>query len=163
MFGVSTLCVGCSTGGAVWAGRLIPLNVSSTPLFQTQKFIYSNGTRASTKAQADIECRSSEVDAGVSSERSEVCDPSRSTLQDFELSSESQKRKPESALSPTTTAGAMKKCAPHSRVPEFATRDGVEGDPTVDGPPLGNSRPLKRTYALSEHCATPAFWSCELT
>ena len=106
------------------------------------------------------------MDAEASSEHSEgMCDPSRSTAQDFELSTGPQERKPESALSPNTTAGAMKNF-PHSHVPEFIRRDSVshdvEGDPTV-GPGPGNSRTKKRTYALSEHCETPAFWSCQLT
>jgi len=108
------------------------------------------------------------VDVEASSERSEgMCDPSRSTAQDFELATESQKRKPESALSPNTTAGAMKKFASYSRVPEFtrcgSVSHGAEGDPMVDGPPPRNSQTLKRTYALSEHFGTHAFWSCELT
>ena len=102
----------------------------------------------------------------ASPERSEgTCDPSQSTSQDFEHSTWSQE--PESALSPNITAGAMKKIASYSPVPEFtrcaSVSYGAEGDPMVDGPPPGNSQTLKRTYALSEHCETPALSSSQLT
>lgn len=46
---VSTLCVGCSTGGAVCAGRPILLDVDRTPPVKARN---SNITPAPTQAQA---------------------------------------------------------------------------------------------------------------